>query len=234
MNRSFNSVNVAILALILSLPAVVSADDSFKPAEALSVTDAYSVLLYTTSQIVPDAFVALDLCVSSKGSIERVDVLRDPVSMGKIAASSVRTWKFRPASQEGAAVDSQVPIVFVYRPPNFGSLGPPNGMTPINVKSVIAEQNCESKAAGFVPAKILAAAYPDYPVNSVAWGSVVIQVAVDAGGNMRRTEVLRAMPSFTQFALAALKKWRFQPGTLDGQPVASKVIIAFVFQTPSP
>jgi TonB family protein len=234
MKRSFNNVNAAILALILSFAAVASANDSFKPAEALSVTDAYSVLFYATTQIVPDAFVVLDLCLTSKGSIERVDVLRDPVSMGKIAASSVRTWKFRPASEEGAAVASQVPVVFVYRPPNFGSLGPPKGMAPINVKPVIAEQNCDSKTIDFVPATILAAAYPDYPVNSVAWGSAVIQVSVDAAGSMRGAEVLRAMPSFTQFALAALKKWRFQAATLAGQPVASNVIIALVFQTPSP
>ena len=232
MKRSFNNVNAAILALILSFAAVASANDSFKPAEALSVTDAYSVLFYATTQIVPDAFVVLDLCLNRKGGIQKVEVLRDPVSMAKIATSSVRTWKFRPALKEGEAVASEVPVVFVYRPANMSSIGLPHALEPINLKPAQTAQHC-SKDAGYVPAGIVAAAYPDYPVNSVAWGSVVIQVAIDTAGSLMRTEVLHPMPSFTQFALDALRRWRFQAATLDGQPVDSSIIVAFVFQTPS-
>ena len=232
MERLFKNLTVVILALGLFFAPVASADDSFKPPAAISVTDAFSILFYTTNQIVPDAFVVLDLCLNRKGGIQKVEVLRDPVSMAKIATSSMRTWKFRPASKEGEAVASEVPVVFVYRPANMSSIGLPHALEPINLKPAQTGQHC-AKDADYVPAGIVAAAYPDYPVNSVAWGSVVIQVAIDTAGSLMRTEVLHPMPSFTQFALDALRRWRFQAATLDGQPVDSSIIVAFVFQTPS-
>src|SRR5579872_934417 len=220
MKRSFNTVNVAILALIFFCAAVASADDSFQAAEDVSVTDAFSILFYTTNQIVPDAFVVLHLCLNSKGSIKKVDVLRDPVSMAKIATSSVGHWKFRPASEGGEAVASQVPVVSVSRPANTSSLGLPHALEPMNLKPVVTEQDCASKTTSDVPAGILATAYPDYPVNSIARGSVVIQVTVDAAGKMKKTEVLHPMASFTQFAFDALKSWRFRPAVFRGEPVA--------------
>lgn len=222
-----------MLALILVAAAMASADDSFKPAEAVSVTDAFSILFYPETQIRPDAFVILNLCLNREGNIRTIDVLRDPVSMGKIATSSARSWKFRPASEQGQAVASPIPVVFVYRPTNFGFLGPPSGLQPTNLKPALPDQPCATKGTNYVPAAALAATYPDYPVNSVAWGSVIIQVTINAGGRMAIAKVLHPMPSFTQFSLDALKKWRFQAATLGGKPMDSNLVIAFVFQTPS-
>jgi hypothetical protein len=71
MERLFKNLTVAILALGLFLAPVASADDSFKPPAAISVTDAFSILFYTTNQIMPDAFVVLHLCLNRKGGTQR-------------------------------------------------------------------------------------------------------------------------------------------------------------------
>jgi TonB family protein len=75
-------------------------------------------------------------------------------------------------------------------------------------------------------------AYPDYPVNSVAWGSVLVQVTVDSAGNIKHLDLLHGMANFNSFAQEALKKWRFRAATLRGKAVTSKVVIAFIFQPP--
>lgn len=233
MKRFFNGPMLAIVAWMLTVIAVASAEAPFKAAEAVSVSNAFHILLYATNQIVPDAFVVLNLCLNAKGSIEKVDVLRDPVSMANIASLATRSWKFRPASDGGEAIASQVPIVFVYRPLNIGpNFGSAYALEPIDLKPALTEQDCTTKST-YAPAAILAAAYPDYPVNSVVWGSVIIQVTVDAMGRIKVREVLRPMLPFTQFALDALKKWRFQAAMLQGESVDSKVIVVFVFQSPS-
>jgi hypothetical protein len=40
------------------------------------------------------------------------------------------------------------------------------------------------------------------------------------------------MVPFTDFAIAALRKWQFRAATLNGKPVSSQLAIAYVFQTP--
>jgi periplasmic protein TonB len=81
------------------------------------------------------------------------------------------------------------------------------------------------------PPGVVSVAYPDYPVNSVAWGSVLVQVTVNAEGKAESPGVLYGTAPFEDFALKALEKWRFQPATLEGKPVLSQIPIAFVFQT---
>ena len=84
----------------------------------------------------------------------------------------------------------------------------------------------------YVPAGIVSFTYPDYPANSVAWGSVIVQITVNSEGRMENAEVLHGMAPFTDLAVDALRNWRFQAATLYGKPVASQLPIAFIFQTP--
>jgi TonB family protein len=79
---------------------------------------------------------------------------------------------------------------------------------------------------------ILSFAYPDYPINSVVWGSVLVQATVDSAGDVKDVKLLHAMANFNSFAQEALKKWRFRAGSLRGRPVTSKIVVAFIFQPP--
>lgn len=144
--------------------------------------------------------------------------------MVSAAYSSVRTWTFAAAFEDGKARPSDITVAFVYRPSDYG--GAKAVMPPF--APVLPRLH-----DGQAPAGIMAVAYPEYPVNSVAWGSVIIQATIDKTGAMKETKVLREQKPFTAFALAALKKWSFQPATLRGNPTASNVAIVFVFQSPS-
>jgi TonB family protein len=83
-----------------------------------------------------------------------------------------------------------------------------------------------------VPVGVLSFAYPEYPVNSVASGSVVVQFTVNSSGHLEGVEFLHGMKTFNKFISGALEKWSFQPATFNGKPITSKTVVAFAFQPP--
>jgi TonB family protein len=155
--------------------------------------------------------------------------LKDPGAMIGAAKTSLGGWKFHPASKGGNAAPSRMTVSFLYRPPNYGNVGvvPPKSFSP-----VLPPDQSDSAHGNYVPVGILSFAYPEYPVNSVASGSVVVQVTVDGAGDVKGVEFLHGMETFNKFVSATLKQWRFQAATFNGKPITSKTVIAFAFQPP--
>jgi TonB family protein len=85
----------------------------------------------------------------------------------------------------------------------------------------------------FEPAKVISAAEPVYPANVVNPGTVVLEVTVGETGRAENVSVVRAMPPFTEEALKAVQKWEFEPAKLDGEPIRSRVPVAFSFSRPT-
>jgi periplasmic protein TonB len=75
---------------------------------------------------------------------------------------------------------------------------------------------------------------PMYPVELATariTGEVVVDFVVDAEGIPVRLFVLRSTrKEFEAPALAAVAKWRFKPGTLDGKPVPTHMAVPIVFE----
>ena len=84
----------------------------------------------------------------------------------------------------------------------------------------------------FDPAQVAVAAEADYPIKSIAEGTVVLEVTVNAAGDTEEVKVIRSIPSLTEEALRSIKKWKFTAAKLDGKPVRSTVQVAFVFTRP--
>jgi TonB family protein len=211
-----------VLAFLLFCSAPLAlCQASFKPPEAVSVTDAY-----IPYQIMLDGFVVLKVSLSAKGRITKIEGLRDPGSIIFAAISCVDNWKFHPGYQAKMPLASEMTVVLVYRPPsNLAAVRDFNPVIPY------AQADTAEKPA-YVPVGIRSVAYPAYPWNAVTWGSVVVQVTVNRDGEAEHVQTLKDLAPFTQPALDALKKWKFVAATLGGQPVSAKVPIAFVFQLP--
>jgi TonB family protein len=90
----------------------------------------------------------------------------------------------------------------------------------------------EKTAPKFQPPEILETADAAYPIKSVAFGTVVLEVHLDAAGQIADVRVARGIPTLTEQALQSIKHWRFQPATLGGKPVPSIVPVAFTFVRP--
>jgi hypothetical protein len=200
------------------------AQQSYTPPEVTSAGDAY-----TSYNVVFDGLFVLDVGLSDDGGIRRIEALRDPGSMSGAAKTSVHTWKFQPASEGTKPRASRLSVAFVYRPANYPTFGavPPKDFMP-----VIPSAQADDGSDDYVPLGISSFAYPDYPVDSVVWGSVLFQATVDGAGEVEDVKLLHGMANFNTFAQEALKKWRFRAGTLRGKPVTSKIVIVFIFQPP--
>jgi protein TonB len=61
-------------------------------------------------------------------------------------------------------------------------------------------------------------------------GLVVIEAVVDTHGMLRNIRVLSGHPLLAGTARDAVQKWRYQPATLNGVPVESKVDIKVSFR----
>jgi hypothetical protein len=152
------------LSLLMGCIAVAAlAHAAFRAPHVTTVTDAY--LPY---EMVFDGFVVLDVSLDKRGEVIGTEALRDPGAMVPAAVTSVRTWKVRPSMLGSAAIASEMTAVFVYRPrPN----GPALPLPPKDFKPVLPYPGPHiDEAIDYVPAGIISVAYPDYPVNAVAWG----------------------------------------------------------------
>jgi TonB family protein len=77
--------------------------------------------------------------------------------------------------------------------------------------------------------------YPDPPVARAELprdltGDVVIEVTIDSQGNVVETRIVQAIGhGIDEKIEATLRRWRYQPATLDGTPVASRHDVHFHF-----
>jgi TonB family protein len=213
----------AVLLVCVARP--ISAQQAYEPSEVTSAGDAYAPY-----QVLFDGLFVLDVFLDRDGDVQRINALRDPGSMLGAAKKSVQMWKFQPASKEGKSAPSRMTVSFVYRPPNYGIAAPvpPKGFSPV----LPPDHSDPSVHCNYVPAGVLSFSYPEYPVNSLSWGSVVVQLTVDGSGRITGIDFLHGMDEFNNLVSKALKAWRFQPATFNGVSITSKTVIAFVFQPP--
>jgi TonB family protein len=77
--------------------------------------------------------------------------------------------------------------------------------------------------------------YPDPPVDRAELprdlvGDVVIEVTIDSQGNVVGTKIVQAIGhGIDEKIEATLRRWHYQPATLDGTPVASRHDVHFHF-----
>jgi TonB family protein len=85
----------------------------------------------------------------------------------------------------------------------------------------------------FDPPAVISTVEAIYPLQSVASGTVVLEVTLDNAGKITDVRVVRGIPSLTESAERSIRQWKFRPAQLDGEPVHSKVTAAFSFVPPN-
>jgi protein TonB len=85
-------------------------------------------------------------------------------------------------------------------------------------------------------AEAIAQPSPDFPSKAkrrnVTEGAVTVEYTVDESGAVRDPRVLESSPKglFDEATLDALRRWRYRPKLVDGEPVASRRRFTFRFQ----
>jgi TonB family protein len=86
---------------------------------------------------------------------------------------------------------------------------------------------------GIVPPKLISRVEPNYtgPARTAhVSGDVVLTVEVDVTGSVGRIRTIKELGfGLTNEAIAAVKRWKFQPAMRDGKPVTQEVMVTIRF-----
>jgi periplasmic protein TonB len=72
--------------------------------------------------------------------------------------------------------------------------------------------------------------YPSVAKNAHVQGDVVIDTQIDKNGNVVHMKAISGPILLRQAALDAVRKWKYQPSTLDGQPVSVDMLVTVKFR----
>jgi TonB family protein len=210
-----------LLAILLVTPVRSGADKipEYAPPDVLSASNiAYPLNTQATGA------VSLLLSLDNNAQITNMQTLRDAPPLTSAVQDSVQLWTFRPALRKGNPVPSEISLTVIFNVFN------PAGGAAYQSLVLAPAQPANPDAAEFTPPQINLASFAKYPANSVAQGTVVLDVTIGSSGNPKQIRVINDVPTLTQQAISAIKTWRFNAATFKGQPTPAPIIIAFVFQ----
>jgi TonB family protein len=171
--------------------------------------------------------VTLDVNVDASGRVQTVGAVRDVLPLTSAVESSLKSWKFTPATLDGHAQAGTVRMVVVFNPFNRGGVAIPSGsLQPEDGKA--AATNGE-----YQPPQLKAARYAMYPANKGAAGTVMLELHVGSEGKVEGVRVLRWKGVVAGATTRAVKDWEFAPANYRGEPVKSEIPVAFVFPSPT-
>lgn len=169
-------------------------------------------------------FVTLDVSLDSTAAVQNVAVVRDVPPLTAAAQHAVDGWRFTPATLDGQSVAGVLQVNVAFNPYNPSGVGLPGASL---------EPASGSPSGDFQPAQLLKANYANYPPNTIASGTVVLQAHIASDGSVHGVNVVRGkVGALAGAATKAAKSWSFRPASYKGQAVASDVAIVFVFATP--
>ena len=168
--------------------------------------------------------VSVLLSLDSSAQIQNVQVLRDFPPLTNSVQNAVQNWTITPAVLNGHAVSSEISVTVIFNVFN------PAGGASYQSLVLAPPQSIAPDASQFIPPQISMASFANYPANSVSQGTVVIDVTVSKAGSPIKIRVVRGIPTLTEQAVIAIKNWGFNAATIQGQPIAAQMVIAFVFQ----
>ena len=170
--------------------------------------------------------VVVAVNLDDTGKIKNTDVLRDIPSLTSPVLLSVQKWTFKPAMLDGHGIDSTITVSVVFNPSDYRLAGTE---TPALGKEVMV---LSPDPNGFLPPKTTTASWANYPLNSLAHGSAILDAEIDGSGHVKRATPVWA-PFLAKTSIDAAEKWTFEPATFDGMPVTSNAVIGYVYRLPN-
>ena len=102
--------------------------------------------------------------------------------------------------------------------------------------SAPAPQAPANLPAGIVPPRVVHKVDPEYPPGfrrEGITGFVTIQAMIDRTGRLLQPSVVRSTDHrLDDLALAAVRQWRFKPGTVNGEPADVLFMVDVKFSIP--
>jgi hypothetical protein len=225
MRRS--SARLAFAALVLVIAAVSclfaqTKEPSFSPPDLSTANN----INYPIDSVA-SGIVVVAVSLNGAGRIKEKDVLRDIPSLTAPVLLSIGSWTFKPAMLDNKAVDSTLIVSIVFNPSDYRLGGATVPVLGKELKTPSLDAN------GFLPPRIIAGSWAEYPLNSVAQGAVILDARVSAIGHVTDVVAVLRDPSLTTTSINAARNWTFKPAMFNGVPVTANVVVGYVFRQPN-
>jgi TonB family protein len=212
--RSFPHAKRPRLALACATLAALAAPSGFAPAQYRSgELPAIPVLA------VGGGVLTLEVGVGRDGGVRGINVSDSGLPFADAVIATVKGWRFRPAGEASAPVDSTVLVAAAFRPPEL--------YAPAN--STLIPKDASASKDVPLPLKIVT---PPFPPRALSNGVVLVEVRVGARGEVTGVKVVRAAPGFDDVAAQAAHRWTFRPAQVAGTGVPAVAYVIFGFPQP--
>jgi Gram-negative bacterial TonB protein C-terminal len=185
---TFNTMIVAQIAMVLMLAAL--GYQTPRLTAAMPIVDQHNTIIGNTVLATAD--------VDKSGIIRNVRVLQGVTPFTEKAADAISQWKFDPARFNGHPVDSEISVIFMFRPPsfsNFGVGGPTLGFTRPDIPG------------GDHSALPITLFDPEWPVARVLNpGVVVFDLEINDDGLIHRMRLINDVPATAELARQTIRR----------------------------
>jgi len=186
----------------------------------------------------------VEITVAKNGSVKDISILDGDIVLAEAAVDAVQKWKFEPYMQNGGPAEVRQKLRFTFLPrQKLGQLdtplSPPTLATgwlsefPIDLSS---DTIYRVGYGGVRAPKALYTPDPGYSERARSegyQGDCILSLILGKNGEPRDIQVVSALGEGLDLkAVEAVKTWRFQPATKDGQPVAVFVTVTVSFHIP--
>ncbi|HEY6444033.1 MAG TPA: TonB family protein [Candidatus Acidoferrales bacterium] len=213
---------VAAATIASPSAAVVGADVPARPIEAPR-----SRVSKTPAQEIPPPAVPVQETAAPAASAHSKQAVKVPDMFGALNAHPVSPGR----GLSGASTDPAPSIDATGGNSDSSAL---KGMvSSIAPPSPLSEMSTPAHAGGQMkPPQLISSVMPVYPqIAQLAGveGDVVVQASIDSSGNVSATKVLAGPMMLRLAATDALRRWKYEPGTLDGKPVGTQMTVRIRF-----
>jgi TonB family protein len=164
--------------------------------------------------------------IDKSGSVQNLRLISGHPMLAPAAIEAVRQWQYEPYIIDGNAVTVQTSVEVKFAldggPSNTpAALDGIVGTTPTTTPRIAAPTRVRVSSgvsAGLLMTKVNPV-YPKDARRARIQGSVIMQAIIDKEGNVATLELVSGHPALVDAAMEAVRKWKYQPYLLNGQPV---------------
>ena len=221
-----STVSLAVVLMLASAGPAIAQTEPTEVHKPGSLVTMPSIVKEVKPSYTADAIrariegsVRVECVVNVDGTVGDVRVTQPlDASLDAEAVRAVKQWQFRPGTKDGKPVRVQVEVELTFTLRNGPRLGSPEVYL---------------QGSGVRMPTVLAEIKPNHPPdlkNAGVGGIVTLDCVVLPNGSVGDIKVTKPLhPVLDAEAVAALRKWRFQAGSLDGRPVPVQVTVEISF-----
>ncbi len=173
--------------------------------------------------------VTVEFVVNEQGEIRASDILVTETTdqaFSNAAGEAVLLWKFRPGTKDGHPVRTRLLAPFAFDADGRVRLL-------LSREAYLPYTSEIARGKDVEPAKPVVQTRPDFPTrfrDQGLGGEVVLRLVITAEGEVRNIRLVQAAdPELAMAAANSLLRWKFQPASRQGRPVATAAMVPFKF-----